>query len=101
MIININKTYSTSESIYEASRKYWKLDIRNAEKVDYVLAEYRGIIRAIFKPLKWLRYEKQKRVYFEGEKIADEYINTLYLNKSLDFKTKGTQNPLRYVWVRK
>jgi hypothetical protein len=101
LIININKTYLQNKNIYEATRKYWKLDMRKVKKIDYVLAEYKGIVRAIFKPLGWYRYEKEQRVYFEGNNPVDISIEKLYLNKSLPFKIKGTQNPLRYVFGRK
>jgi hypothetical protein len=64
LIININKTYKTSDSVYEATRKWWVINEEKANKVDYVLSEYKGVIRAIFKPSKsWIRspFHKNRR----------------------------------------
>lgn len=98
LIININKTYSQNNDLYEATRKSWRLSIERVKKVDYVLAEYRGIVRGIFKPCEWHKSEEKNRLYFEGHQVLDKEIEDLYLNKMLSFKNKGNQNPLRYVF---
>jgi len=49
LCVNINRTYSAETDIYEATRKSWCLDKRKADKADYVVSEYHGVIRAIFK----------------------------------------------------
>lgn len=103
LTININGTYNRNykgkESIYEATRKSWRLSPRRAEKVQYVLSEYRGVVRAIFVPEKW-EHEKDndKRWLFEGYEITEQNnpeIYHRYINKHLS-KTKGTQNPIHY-----
>lgn len=107
MTININNTYRglknakeadpTYSNIYEATRKHWKLSLARAEKVEYVLSEYRGVVRAIFKPLKWSAY--RDRFYFDGEEITPETnkeITDLYLNKMVPSKKKGMANPIHY-----
>ncbi len=99
MTININKTYDrmgTQQDLYEATRKYWVLSESSIQKVDYVLGEYRGIIRVIFKPNKWIK--DGKRYLFEGDEIIDPEIIDLYLNKSLPQKSKGMANPIRYFY---
>jgi len=68
LIININKTYNNGkrknknkdsiydrQNIYEATRGWWRLDISRANNIDYVLTEYKGVIRVIFKPQRWLQ----------------------------------------------
>jgi hypothetical protein len=101
LAININRTFKIKDkellarhpNIYEATRKSWAVDINRAKQVDYVLSEYKGIVRAIFKPTKW---EKDgKRWMFEGEKITDEEILGLYLHKDIS-KYKGTGQVIRY-----
>ena len=103
LTININGTYNRNyegkESIYEATRKSWKLSPRRAEKVQYVLSEYRGVVRAIFVPEKW-EHEKDndKRWLFEGYEITEQNnpeIYHRYINKHLP-KAKGAQNPIHY-----
>ena len=110
LIININKTYNKKRkkkcespiydrpNIYEATRGWWILDVNRAKKTDYVLAEYKGIIRAIFKPEKWIQNVEimgKKRWGFEGSEILDKEIIKLYLNKRVT-KMQGMANPIRY-----
>lgn len=41
LVININKTYLEEESIYEATRKRWVISPKRANKVDYIISEYK------------------------------------------------------------
>ena len=110
LVININKTFDIGKkknknenpiyerpNIYEATRGWWKLDKNNAEKTDYVLAEYKGIVRAVFKPIQWLQDKNRgdKRWGFKGEIVTDSEVLDIYLNKEIP-KRKGTANPIRY-----
>jgi uncharacterized protein len=98
MTININKTYNIKSDfhpdIYESTRKSWVLSERRIKEVDFVMSEYRGIIRAIFKPTKWLK--SGNRWMFEGIEVTDKTITDLYLNKAVPAKKKGMANPIRY-----
>lgn len=111
LVININKTFGNKRNkkndnltyirpnIYEATRGWWVLDNIRAKKTDYVLAEYKGVIRAIFKPEKWLQDIENrgvKRWGFEGLEVTDRKVLDLYLNKEVP-KTKGMANPIRYL----
>ncbi|MDB5228028.1 MAG: Excinuclease subunit domain protein [Bacteroidota bacterium] len=111
LVININKTFEIGRkkkkilnpiynrsNIYEATRGWWVLDKNRAKKSDYVLAEYRGIIRAVFKPQIWLQdieNRGNKRWGFEGYEVNEEEILKIYLNKEVP-KIKGMANPIRY-----
>jgi hypothetical protein len=110
LVININKTYDNKRkkksenqiynrpNIYEATRGWWVLDKNRAEVSDFVLAEYKGVIRAIFKPEKWVQdieYLGTNRWGFEGSEITSKEILELYLNKELP-KVRGMANPIRY-----
>lgn len=98
MAININKTYkSASEphpNIYEAVRKSWRVNLARAEQAELVLAEYKGVVRAIFRPWRWYS-EDGKRYMFEGEKVEDKEIIDLYLNKIIK-RAPGNISPVRY-----
>lgn len=106
LCININKTYNRPgadvygkrDNIYEATRKYWRLNGNRARQADFVLATYQGIVRAVFKPIRWFISEKQfetgERWEFEGTEIFD----SPYLNTSVkDYIKKGNQNPILYI----
>jgi hypothetical protein len=110
IVININKSYDNKRkkksenlvyerpNIYEATRGWWVLDKKRAEKSDFVLAEYKGVIRAIFKPEKWIQefeYKGTKRWGFEGAEINSKEIIDIYMNKEVP-KIRGMANPVRY-----
>jgi hypothetical protein len=100
MSININKTYALKNemhpNIYEATRKSWVVSEHRIKDIDFVFSEYRGIVRAIFKPSKWI--SEGKRWMFEGEEVKDHGILDLYLNKSVPDKSKGMANPIKYFY---
>jgi hypothetical protein len=110
IVININNSFDTKrrkktkiplydrENIYEATRGWWVLDPKRAKAVDFVLAEYKGIIRAIFKPHYWtqdLENKGPRRWGFIGEEITSKELTELYLHKSVP-KAIGMANPVRY-----
>ena len=111
LVININKTFDSGKkirsknpiyerpNIYEATRGWWVLEKNKAEMVTYVLAEYKGIVRAVFKPQHWLQDKSRgdKRWGFEGDEVFDKQILNIYLNKEIP-KKKGMANPIRYFW---
>lgn len=111
LCININGTYHSSADIYEITRKSWVLNPNRANQADYVVAEYRGIIRAIFEidGKGWQRVEckenaeyfkgkSKARYYFEGKEVFDREIQEMYLNKRLPRKEKGQANPILYLY---
>lgn len=105
MCININKTYKPGidyygvrENIYEATRKYWRLNENRARNATVVLSVYHGIVRAAFKPIEWrksdVKFETGARWEFTGVEIPD----SPYLNKSIKYNIKkGNQNPIFYI----
>ncbi|MBO7442488.1 MAG: hypothetical protein J6T83_05355 [Paludibacteraceae bacterium] len=93
--ININKTYNNGEreNIYEATRKYWKMNGRRAMSSTFVLSVYKGIVRAVFKPTLWYPSQIYKgRWEFEGIEIE----GSPYLHKSVKNIISPSQNPISY-----
>lgn len=110
LCININGTYHPSADIYEITRRAWVLNPKRANQADYVVAEYKGVIRAIFEvdAKGWQRVESEEnaeyfkgksraRYYFEGKEVIDSEIQKMYLNKRLPKKEKGRANPISYL----
>jgi len=97
LIININKTYKPGISPYDATRKSWKLDINRAKNAEFIISEYKGIFRAIYKANKWFKTADNKRLYFKGEEVTNRKIIILYLNRQYSEKKKGQINPIRYL----
>lgn len=93
--ININKTYNNGEreNIYEATRKYWKMNGQRAMSATYVLSLYRGIVRAVFKPTRWyLSKEYKGRWEFDGIEVEE----SPYLHKTVKNIITCGQNPISY-----
>ncbi len=100
LCININRLYSSNISIYEATRKSWILSIPHANKCKYVLAEYRGLVRAIFEVDEkgWQPLPGDpRRKFFDGKEVTDPKITSQYLNHRLPSKKRGQANPVRYI----
>jgi len=103
IVININKTYNDPNvSIYDATRKSWVLNKKRADNAEYILSEYKGVIRAVFKmdENKWQPLQnsigKNQRYYFSGQEVLDPTILKRYINKKIS-KEKGASNPIKYI----
>lgn len=103
LIVNIHQLFDremTEDELYEATRKWWVLSLSNCKKVKYVLSVYKGIIRQVYIPEKWLcgkTENGQERICFEGTP-ADQSVRAEYVNCSvLTHLSKGAQNPIKYV----
>lgn len=103
--INVNKTYKPGtdyhgirDNLYEATRKYWRLNGNRAKTANIVLSVYQGIVRATFKPIEWkisdVKFDTGDRWEFIGVEIHD----SPYLNKSIkEYIKKGNRNPIFYI----
>lgn len=111
LCINLNRRYRLEEDIYESIRRSWVLKPDRANLADYVVAEYKGIIRGVFKVNEkgWQKVDDEKnaeyyegksksRYFFEGEEVTDEEITRLYLHKKLPEKLRGQANPIWYLY---
>jgi hypothetical protein len=119
VIININKRYKAARAeavrsgdaspgkdlIYESVKQAWVIGPRR-ESVDYVLAEYKGVIVGVYqivekefngKSAKWYPVAGMKNRWGFHGIPAPDHITRHYLYKSMaHHKKRGTANPLRY-----
>lgn len=110
LLVSLNKTYDQSkaegvykrEDLYEAVRKYWRVSKQRADKADYVLGIYKGIVMVVLKPTcEWQPvYESSDGTIFpnvrymvEGEIIDD----SPYLGKSVEGYPFGSGGSIAYV----
>ena len=104
--LQVNTKYSGKDLIYESVKQAWVMGARR-ETVDYVLAEYRGIIVEIYEvieiinnegsPERWYKVSGYKNRWgFHGRRASDN-IRDNYLNKSIaHHKKRGAANPIKY-----
>lgn len=105
LLININKLYQRKMSqndIYEAVRKYWKINLKRARQIKIVCAVSQGIIRGVFYQDKWLISQRlDKRRYFIGRPASADDTKR-YLNKAVNrYWEQGAQNPIKYIIIEK
>lgn len=118
MFIRINKLYRndmTPLELYEATRGYWKVNIEQARKVDYVLSVYDGMVLEAYAPAEWLPAKAtfmERKDSRDAEGVADRYefvgriadvpVRKKYVDKSVSlFFPPGNANPIKYVWGKK
>jgi len=106
IFINVNISADEDISLYEATRKAWRMSIHRARKAELVLANYKGLIIGVFVPEKWyhsdLNGQSSKvsnRIAFEGRE-ADAYLKKLYKGKQVpdSYRKKGAANPIKYTY---
>lgn len=110
LLVSLNKTYDQSmaegvyrrESLYEAVRKYWRVSKQRADKADYVLGIYKGIVMVVLKPTsEWQPVHEASdgtifpnvRYMVEGEIIGD----SPYLGKSVADYPFGSGGCITYI----
>lgn len=103
LLININRLYKrkmSQDDIYEAVRKYWKINLNRARQIKLVCAVAQGIIRGVFYQDRWLVSTRgDKRCYFDG-RLAEKSVVNKYLNKSVNkYWKKGAQYPIKYIEI--
>ena len=100
LCVNISKTFDNKEreDIYDCARHYWRLSVNRAEKANYVLAIVHGIVKAVFKPIRWYRSEtfigKSVRYEFDGVMVEDSPFIGLCVWNCVNPKS---QNPVAYI----
>lgn len=101
VIINVNEIENRSErlAIYEQVRGNWRIDINKAEKADYILAAYRGVIIGAFVANKWKKSGVKGRYCFDGAPVDNQVWEKFVGSKGKRIvrpEMKHIQNPIRY-----
>lgn len=109
LLISIGKSFDQEgKSILDAVRYAWVLNPDKARQAAFVLAHVQGLVKGVFKPIKWMKATRENfpgfevidpdRWGFEGEE-ADEAIRSQYVGKRVPdkYRAKGAANPVRYL----
>lgn len=103
LVININNISDQFDrkSVYQQVQGNWVVSLKNAEKMKYVIAAYKGVAVGIFKPEKWLPSKQARRYFFKGSEASPEVWDK-YVGKAgkriADPRMRNTQNPIRYYY---
>jgi len=102
LLINLNQTYTEaierSIPLYEATCQSWCLGAKQKLKpIDFVLCEYKGVVRAVFTFERWVDSTiVSGRYKFIGKDVKDSTILSLYQNRQTPIRKKGHISPLRF-----
>lgn len=104
VLITINRTIE-DRPLYDAVRYAWHIDVKRADKCDYVLAVANGMIVGAYEAAEWLPATPKnfpgfprtdpERSGFHG-KEAPEAVKALYVQKRVPHSKAGARNPIRY-----
>lgn len=109
LLISIGKSHDQErKSVLDAVRYAWVLNPDKARQAEFVLAHVQGLVKGVFKPIKWMKAIPQNfpgfeatdpdRWGFEGEE-ADEAVRSQYVGKRVPdkYRARGAANPVRYL----
>lgn len=106
MIININKTYKPWISLYDATRKSWKINTDKIKDIEYFACEYKKVIRGIFIFNEYINVIDEKwckRIEFKWYEVTKENdingILDLYLLKKI-IKKKWDISAIHYFYKK-
>lgn len=115
LVIKINSLYDynmTDREIMDCARGHWVINSENAEKADYLVAVYHGIVVGVYENMKWypsgVKTEFYPRLSDENLQLTNRKYCTCisapsseYLNKNISAIVKDAQNPISYIWGKK
>lgn len=110
VLVNLNKSYDQIKAegvykrsdLYEAARKYWHLNKKRADKADYLLGVYKGVVVIVIKPTgEWQPVDladngekfPNARYQIEGEVMEE----TPYMGKSTINYPFGSGGAVTYI----
>jgi hypothetical protein len=107
MLISVNRS-ALEQSLYEATRFAWKVNLRKANRAEVILPTIQGLIKGAFIDPKWIeatsdnfpgRETNPGRFGFQA-KEAPESLKRLYVGKRVpdEYRKRGSANPIRYSW---
>jgi hypothetical protein len=109
ILINVNRSATEKDSVYEAVRYAWKIDPKKAVKAELILAVLQGLIIGVFVADKWLpattenfpgiSTDQPGRWGFVGYEAPEE-IAKYYLRRRLpdSMRKRGAANPIKYAF---
>lgn len=87
----------SSGSLYEATRRSWKADIKRAQRYKYVLAVVNGIVREVYEADSWYKSTIGDRIEFEGKPTDNtEFQKLKNMRIPQKYRLKGAANPFIY-----
>lgn len=98
VIIKTKKsTVQRCNSLYEASRKAWSLNLNRVRRIRYVLSTIDGIVKEVYRVDHWDRSTEAGKVEFTGE-VAEDEVRRKFIDKHLPkvYRKRGNASGALY-----
>lgn len=85
-------------SLYEATRRAWRADLKKAKRYKYVLAVINGIVREVYEVDRWYVFNPSvnNRIAFDGKETKDPISSLKGKRIPPEYRKKGQANPFMY-----
>lgn len=85
---------NVEDARYEATRKWWKLNINRTQDYHYVFSVSYGIVKAVYEIEGWESSSDTSRIAFYGRDVSEE-IGKPFIDKRIpeDYRKKGNASP--------
>ena len=102
LLVSLNRTFDLARKrnddidLYKITRRSWAISRHKAEKIDYVLGVYRGVVRSVLKVDDYSVVKNEKirdRCDFVGNMVYD----SKYLNTDVSDYPFGNRGAIRYI----
>ncbi len=103
LFVNIKNSYNSKDrhseyyrpSVYEATRKYWRISKKRLDKINLVVGYVDGIVKEVIAPTQWsLTSDPRYRGRYECK--GEELVDSPYLEKDIRSVITIGQNPVTY-----
>lgn len=103
MFVNIKKSFFEAnpssiyfrKTIFDCTRKYWKLNSKKVNKIAYVLGHVNGIVQCVIKPTRW-EISKEPETVGRFICFGEELMDSPFLGKDITNIISIGQNPVNY-----
>ncbi|MCR5498275.1 MAG: hypothetical protein K6F48_10600 [Paludibacteraceae bacterium] len=103
VFVNIKNTYNCKDrkseyyrpSIYEATRKYWRVSLSRVNNATLLIGHVDGVVKEVIRLTNSYKSKDPRfsnRIEFEGEELDD----SIYLGKLITNIVRIGQNPINY-----
>lgn len=85
-------------SLYEATRRAWRADLKKAKRYKYVVAVINGIVREVYEVDHWYVFNPSvnNRIAFDGKETKDSISSLKGKRIPSYYRQKGQANPFMY-----
>ena len=88
------------KSLYERTRKEWRVSGERINNINYAFSLFKGVVKEVYNIKLWYPIPERKRYAFKGN-LAESATRQKYIGKDLNYLfKKGNSNPIMYISLK-